>query len=176
MDALKVHSRIMEDYQSYINSFINIADSDIDTVVKEAIDSGALWPAPLLQFNPSFEKSGDIDGLVAQGVLRPEIAKVFKGFTLYTHQVDAIKLGTQGKDFVVTSGTGSGKSLTYLGTIFNHLFEGKGQGIRAVIVYPMNALINSQTEVFFAIKLHQFQYCYNTNSTTGRALGYGRGY
>ena len=50
-------------------------------------------------------------------------------------------------DFVVTSGTGSGKSLTFLGTIFDYLLQNKtGAGIKAVIVYPMNALINSQFE------------------------------
>ncbi|MBK7134648.1 MAG: DEAD/DEAH box helicase [Bacteroidales bacterium] len=46
---------------------------------------------------------------------------------------------------MVTSGTGSGKSLTYISTIFNHLFKNPGQpGIKAIIVYPLNALINSQ--------------------------------
>ena len=31
--------------------------------------------------------------------------------------------GNEGKSFVVTSGTGSGKSLTYISTIFNHFFR-----------------------------------------------------
>ena len=60
----------------------------------------------------------------------------------YMHAFGAI-----GKEFIVTSGTGSGKSLTYMATIFNHVLN---QGdfainkIQAVVVYPMNALINSQ--------------------------------
>jgi ATP-dependent helicase YprA (DUF1998 family) len=49
------------------------------------------------------------------------------------------------KGFVVTSGTGSGKSLTYISTIFNFLFKNPNKlGIKAIIVYPLNALINSQ--------------------------------
>ena len=53
---------------------------------------------------------------------------------------------TAGRDFVVTSGTGSGKSLTYLATIFNEVLRnGEAKGIQALIVYPTNALINSQT-------------------------------
>src|SRR5690606_33833380 len=50
---------------------------------------------------------------------------------------------------VVTSGTGSGKSLTFLATVFNHLFNlgpDKKKGVKAILVYPMNALINSQEE------------------------------
>jgi hypothetical protein len=58
-----------------------------------------------------------------------------------------MRLGAKPRSFVVTSGTGSGKSLTYLGSIFNHLFRsGSGQGVQAILVYPMNALINSQAE------------------------------
>jgi ATP-dependent helicase YprA (DUF1998 family) len=48
---------------------------------------------------------------------------------------------------VVTSGTGSGKSLTFLGTVFNYVFSNeRTTGVKAVLVYPMNALINSQEE------------------------------
>ncbi|MFH1283305.1 MAG: DEAD/DEAH box helicase, partial [bacterium] len=66
---------------------------------------------------------------------------------LFKHQVEAIKEGCKGHDFVVTSGTGSGKSLTYLSTIFDYLLRNKeNKGIKAIIVYPMNALINSQYE------------------------------
>ncbi len=46
----------------------------------------------------------------------------------------------------MTSGTGSGKSLTFIGTIFNFLAKNPTlpKGAKAIIVYPMNALINSQ--------------------------------
>src|SRR5207237_913805 len=64
-------------------------------------------------------------------------------------QVEAIRLGLAGRDFVLTSGTGSGKSLTYIGSIFHHLLSNpRLAGVTAVVVYPMNALINSQFEEF----------------------------
>jgi len=74
---------------------------------------------------------------------------------LYKHQEEAIRIGVSGKEFIVTSGTGSGKSLTFLATIFNHILN---QGdlvtnkIQAVVVYPMNALINSQFKEIENIK------------------------
>ena len=44
-----------------------------------------------------------------------------------------------------TTGTGSGKSLAYIVPIVDHVLRGgSGRGIQAVIVYPMNALANSQ--------------------------------
>ena len=85
--------------------------------------------------------------MVADGTLHQQVGKVFKGFSLYSHQIEAMRLGAKPSSFVVTSGTGSGKSLTYLGSIFNHLFcSGAGKGVQAILVYPMNALINLQEE------------------------------
>lgn len=147
MDALSLHSKILSGYEDYIRSFIDIHDDDIRTVVETALQTRKLWPEPLIQFNPSFEKTGSIEALVSDGTLHKEVGKVFKGFSLYSHQIEAIRLGAKPSSFVVTSGTGSGKSLTYLGSIFNDLFRnGSGKGVQAILVYPMNALINSQEE------------------------------
>jgi ATP-dependent helicase YprA (DUF1998 family) len=45
----------------------------------------------------------------------------------------------------LTTGTGSGKSLAYLIPIIDHVLNvGSGHGIQAIVVYPMNALANSQ--------------------------------
>jgi ATP-dependent helicase YprA (DUF1998 family) len=85
--------------------------------------------------------------LVEDGQLHAELGNIFNGYSLYKHQEEAILHGASGKEFIVTSGTGSGKSLTYMATIFNHVLQqgtGTENKIQAVVVYPMNALINSQ--------------------------------
>ena len=144
MDIFKTHAQIVDDYATYIRSFLKISDEAIRAKVEDELGKGKLWPQPLLQFNPSFEMFGRLDDLTAKGTLHPDLRDIFKGYQLYRHQVEAIQLGTAGKDFVVTSGTGSGKSLTYIGSIFHYLLSNPGaKGVTAVIVYPMNALINS---------------------------------
>ena len=149
MNVFDVHRGVMADYQSYIKSFININDPRINQVVDTEIGRGKLWPEPLLQFNPAFRMAGNVADLAANGTVHSKVADIFTGYSLYQHQLEAIKLGSEGKDFVVTSGTGSGKSLTYIGTIFSHLLNNpSSSGVVAVVVYPMNALINSQTEEF----------------------------
>jgi superfamily II DNA/RNA helicase len=149
MDIFKLQQNIVEQYKNYIESFINIDDERIREKIDEELKGGKLTPDPLIQFNPSFEQGTSMDEL-CNGLLHPEMGNIFKGFQMYKHQIEAIKLGISGKDFIVTSGTGSGKSLTYIGTIFNQLLSNtaKRKGIKAIIVYPMNALINSQTEEF----------------------------
>ena len=153
MNVFQTHADIIGDYSSYIRSFISIADPEIRKVVNRELSRGKLWPEPLLQFNPSFEMFGSLDDLVKASTLHPDIRDIFKGYKLYHHQVAAIRLGTSGQDFIVTSGTGSGKSLTYIGSIFHHLLSNpRAKGVTAVVVYPMNALINSQYEEFTRYK------------------------
>ena len=164
MNVFEIHRQIVEDYSQYIRSFINISDPEIEQTVEEALSKGSLWPQPLLQFNPAYEQVGKVEEVIASGLLHDDLRHIFKGYSLYRHQRDAIALGVRGSDFVVTSGTGSGKSLTYIGTVFNHLLQNPGSdGVVAVVVYPMNALINSQTNEFN-------KYRSNYESGTGRGF------
>jgi superfamily II DNA/RNA helicase len=147
MDSFNIHGRVIADYRGYIESFIQIKDEAIRVVVDEALSKGRLWPEPLIQFNPSYQTTGNLADLVANEKLHPLLEDIFRGYRLYQHQVEALRLGTTSSDFIVTSGTGSGKSLTYLGTIFDFLLKNPQNGkVTAVIVYPMNALINSQVD------------------------------
>jgi ATP-dependent helicase YprA (DUF1998 family) len=130
-----------------------------------------ILPEPLIQFNPSFKVGGSIDELISRGILNKHIGYCFKGWELFLHQTQAIEIGSRNESFVVTSGTGSGKSLTFLATIFNRILnEGVSRpGIKAVIVYPMNALINSQYNAlnFFADE-------YKRNSGENFPIRFGR--
>ena len=154
MDIFAFQEEVVEEYKSYVQSFINIRDERIRNQVSSALNEDKkLWPEPLVQFNPAYETAGATSVLVDQGILHPELADVFfnlkkdEPFQLYRHQEEALRLGVQDENFVVTSGTGSGKSLTYLGTIFDSVFrENTTPGIRAIIIYPMNALVNSQLQ------------------------------
>ncbi len=164
MNVFQTHADIVSDYATYIRSFLKIDDPAIRHTVEEALNQGKLWPEPLLQFNPSFEMYGSLEKLAQAGDIHADIRDIFKGYSLYKHQVEAIRLGTSGRDFIVTSGTGSGKSLTYIGSIFHYLLSNpQAKGVTAVVVYPMNALINSQFEEFT-------RYKDNYEKTTGKTF------
>ena len=145
MDIFDIHQQIIGEYESFVESFIDLKDDKIREKVDQELSKGKLWPEPLIQFNPSYKKGESVNNLSRHGVLHPELNNIFEGYDLYEHQVKALKLGTNAEDFIVTSGTGSGKSLTYLGTIFDYVLRNTDEkGVKAIIVYPMNALINSQ--------------------------------
>jgi ATP-dependent helicase YprA (DUF1998 family) len=153
MDVFALRNRVVEDYKKYIESFVRIRDEKIETFVREEFASGVLWPDPILQLNPAYQPGSTLDELAAKGALRTGTAKFFRKYDggplrLYRHQQEAIELAQRGEPYVVTTGTGSGKSLTYLVPIYDHILRNQPEqsGVRAIIVYPMNALINSQWE------------------------------
>jgi len=68
----------------------------------------------------------------------------------YAHQLAAWQAAQAGKSFLVTSGTGSGKTECFMLPMLDSLLRdpqrGKLRGVRAIIIYPLNALIESQRE------------------------------
>ena len=158
MDVFELRNNLISDYEKYVRGFFNIRDERIFERVNEEVRGGLLWPDPLIQLNPYFEQGEPIDTLVDNGILQEECSRVFlkdkpksaqydlgKPFRLHKHQSEAVKIAHDGYNYVLTTGTGSGKSLAYIIPIVDHVIrQGSGNGIQAIIVYPMNALANSQ--------------------------------
>src|SRR4030067_1325760 len=135
MQAFKIHKSIVDDYKNYLNSFMLIKDKRIRDKVEEAFSKGIFLPEALIQFNPSFKLGKSLDDLEKEKVIHGELKLIFGNYKLYHHQVEAIRKGVNGESFIVTSGTGSGKSLTYLSTIFNKILkDGPSKGVKAIIV------------------------------------------
>lgn len=156
MDVFKLRNQVIGDYRNYVKSFINIGDPKIERHVDGELQQGFLWPEPLVQLNPNFEPGESLETLVRQDVLHPECLRIFAKkdesgahatpIRLHRHQVEGIKTARAGKNYVLTTGTGSGKSLSYIVPIVDYVLRNRGtrSGIQAIIVYPMNALANSQ--------------------------------
>lgn len=114
-----------------------------------------MWPEPWLALNPAFQAGGTVSDLVASGLLHPSCVEIFRARTtddplgreisFHRHQTDAIEIASRRESYVLTTGTGSGKSMAYIVPIVDRVIrDGSGQGVRAIVVYPMNALANSQ--------------------------------
>ena len=155
MDVFQLRELLVSDYADYVRSFVRIRNARLGEFVTRCMDEEALWPQPLVQLNPSFAVGGTVNDLVNDEALHRECGKIFRikseedtsgiEMRLYQHQVEAIRAAVNRDNYVLTTGTGSGKSLAYIIPIVDHVLRhGSGQGIQAIIVYPMNALCNSQ--------------------------------
>lgn len=157
MDVFALRQTLVDDFRHYAESFMTIRDERVKEHVTRELDDGLLWPDPPLQLNPAFETGGRIDDLVDEELLHAECRQIFRAgksdndrfgrdFHLHKHQADAIRAAKREANYVLTTGTGSGKSLSYIVPIVDHaLRNGARDGrIKAIVVYPMNALANSQ--------------------------------
>ena len=122
MEVFALRDRIIDDFRQYVESFLQIADSRVSDFVQGHIRAGALWPDPILQLSPSYQMGPSIGELVADGMLHPFCEEFFgAGLHLYWHQYQAIQAARRSENYVLTTGTGSGKSLTYLVPIVDHI-------------------------------------------------------
>jgi ATP-dependent helicase YprA (DUF1998 family) len=153
MDVFALRDQVTADYARYMRSFIEIRDARVSARVEEQLPR--LWPDPLIQLNPAFEPGATFDELIADGLLHPDCREIFaigtrgarRPLQLHHHQVEGIRAARADQNYVLTTGTGSGKSLSYIVPIVDHVLrtpKNERRGIQAIVVYPMNALANSQ--------------------------------
>lgn len=152
MKAFQLDEHVVRSYERFSRSFSKIRADDLRTAIERKYLEGRFWPDPLLSLNPRYEDGPSVDELADSGEVCLETAQVFRfGSTpiqLYMHQGQAIAKARAGHSFIVTTGTGSGKSLCFfvpiVDAIIRALKSGQPRRTRGIIVYPMNALANSQ--------------------------------
>lgn len=164
MDVFGVHRKLIEEYREFTEGSTVIRDERINAFVQDDLNAKSQWPHPWLSLNPFFASAGTVTELAAKGVLHDECAKIFQAgktpggtscdgrpLTFHRHQREAIDAAASRGSYVLTTGTGSGKSLSYIVPIVDRVLKAREEEgpkarkrVRAIIVYPMNALANSQ--------------------------------
>lgn len=149
---------VQEAYRSYVESFQHFKSAAIRDWVAERVEKGSLlWREPYIQLTRRFERGETLQELVSAEILHPETPRCFTveagdrdadPVTPYQHQSLAVRALLEGKrNTIVATGTGSGKSFCFGIPIVSECLHMRDQGrpgIKAVIIYPMNALANSQ--------------------------------
>lgn len=151
---LKASEELTKKYKRYLTTIFEIADKDYaDQLNQELSRKNVLYKGPYLDVTDSFETGRTIRDLIEKRILPGSFRKF--GFPidrpLYTHQESALMKCLAGKNIVVSTGTGSGKTESFLFPILCELAKEKengllNPGVRALIIYPMNALANDQVE------------------------------
>src|SRR5262245_24977788 len=144
MNIFDLRQHLIDDYSTYIKSFIKVRNARVHEYVDEELfQRDVLWPEPLIQLNPLFEAGETVDELMAKGLLHADCGSIFRRgkdeenlegtpFRLHRHQSEAIKLAHAGQSYVLTTGTGSGKSLSYIIPIVDYVLRNPEKpGIKA---------------------------------------------
>jgi len=152
MKAFDFDHHLIGSYARFSRSFTSIRADDLRREVERQYDAGRFWPDALLSLNPQFLSGPTVDELVASGDLDDATSKIFRfgssPLRLHRHQAQSIAKARAGQSYVVTTGTGSGKSLCFFVPVVDAIVRARKSGrprkTTAIIVYPMNALANSQ--------------------------------
>jgi ATP-dependent helicase YprA (DUF1998 family) len=161
LNPLKSSHEITETYSRYLQSLIHPRQESLAKAISGAItdsikDENGIVKGPYLEATPPYTTGKTIRELVTEGLLSSEFLKLGSNeFPLdrptYTHQEQAIRKLADGRNALIATGTGSGKTESFLIPIIDHLMREKekgtlGPGVRALLLYPMNALANDQVK------------------------------
>lgn len=159
-NPITASQEIKDAFTDYITTTFDFADPDYADELKKSIqESGAVAKGPYLEVSGSYESGESIAELIAEHKVSPlfdtlencaekdKELKIQRG--LYLHQIAALEKANARKNLVVTTGTGSGKTECFLIPIIDSLLKEEEAGtlndaVRAIIIYPMNALANDQ--------------------------------
>jgi len=159
LHPLKATRLIRENYIRYLRTSYPIQDESIRNDFWQALNQpDFLVKGPLLEATAEFKLGRSIQQFVIKGILDEKFEQLCSealpfNRPLYLHQDQAIeKTVSNNRNVVVTTGTGSGKTETFLIPILNHLLKEEkagtldNPGVRALLLYPMNALANDQVK------------------------------
>jgi len=160
MDILNLSREVVERYRQYLLTTFSFRDPVLRASFEEALRRGSLSRGPYIEATPPFRRGRTprelftelLEGPFDEGFLKA----LYGDRPLYLHQEKAIHRVVDGRNVVVATGTGSGKTETFLYPILLHLYQEHlrgelGPGVRALILYPMNALAHDQRERLGAI-------------------------
>ncbi len=104
-----------------------------------------------LEFNHKYKSGAYLKDIEStHPLLQKAFGRLGVEYPLYRHQEQALKKVSDGKNILISTGTGSGKTEAFLLPIVNHLLKEiengtlENRGVRALILYPLNALVNDQ--------------------------------
>ena len=161
IDPVKASNEITATYARYLKSLVqprqaNLAAAIASAIEESIISESGIVKGPFLEATPPYTTGRSIRELVGDGTLSREFLKLgSNSFPLdrpvYTHQEEAVKKIAAGRNLLIATGTGSGKTESFLIPIIDYLLKQKesgelGPGVRALLLYPMNALANDQVK------------------------------
>lgn len=154
MNPILTKQTVEKDYIAYLKSILTVRDPKLNRLARAALKPSAFVKGPYLETTPPFRQGKSLADLSLEGLISREFERAGDDLhflrPLYAHQEEAVrKICGERANVIVATGTGSGKTECYFYPIFNALMREKENGeltpgIRALLLFPMNALANDQ--------------------------------
>ncbi len=144
VNPITLSFHLLESYKKLLRTtlqFHGLQAADIESVLKTVqVDRGLYF-----SINRKYKPSVSFANFARDENLSPEFPGCFpKLGKLHSHQEKAIRAILDGSHTIISTGTGSGKTESFLIPIIDYCLKHPGEGVKALIIYPMNALANDQ--------------------------------
>ena len=143
MNPILLGRQVAANIRGLVSDTLNTTSPAFEGIVERFVaEPNNLLKGPYIRVDLPFRSVMGDDGTWAEPF--PEIPL---GFAPYLHQAKTFERlrGETARSTLVATGTGSGKTESYLWPILDHCRQTKDQpGIKAILIYPMNALANDQ--------------------------------
>ncbi|MBL8206924.1 MAG: DEAD/DEAH box helicase [Blastocatellia bacterium] len=161
MNAIQMTETLRQNFIRYLLTTFNVERSDValGNAIRRNLEApGVLFRGPFLELNPPYTTGASIRELANEGIVNKALCRLREDMPvvdrplppdrpLYSHQEKAVRtLLSEQRNIVVASGTGSGKTECFLIPILHDLLSDPAPGVRALLIYPMNALVNDQLD------------------------------
>lgn len=149
MKPFRVQDEVLKEFEMYIYTTFPVLDEELKkTIQRKVREEKLLWKDAYISLDKNYVPGCTLDEAVARGLIIKETAELFKKVgieRLYKHQEIAIEKIKRGENIIVATGTGSGKTESFLIPIIDYCLRNPSEkGVKTIIVYPMNALANDQ--------------------------------
>jgi superfamily II DNA or RNA helicase len=154
-EPISASREILDSVERYLRSTFNprrrAISRDYETAIENGRQNGDIGGSLFREVRREFAPGKTLSEFIKEKSVHPELHK-FTKFPLYAHQSKALELATcMSRNVIVATGTGSGKTESFLLPIVNSLLEEHDagtltDGIRAIVIYPMNALATDQLD------------------------------
>jgi ATP-dependent helicase YprA (DUF1998 family) len=147
--------QICDEFLRYIFSAFPITDPDLAKQARENLKGKTSLDIPLVQgpfvsLSEAFAKGESVQAMADRGLLHSIMPSLIGYPSMWLHQEQVFEAAKAGQHVLVATGTGSGKTESFLYPIIDDFLRQRDQGIHeslaAILVYPMNALANDQLD------------------------------
>jgi ATP-dependent helicase YprA (DUF1998 family) len=155
LNPVRFTRSVTDEFRRYQLTAFPIADPRLATQASALLGAGAFRASPLtkgpyVSLARALAQGASLGDLAAEGVVHPALAGIAEFPQLFALQEQTLRAVQDGKNALVSTGTGSGKTESFLFPIIDHCLhlrdEGAEEGLVAVLVYPLNALASDQRD------------------------------
>lgn len=158
-NPLSISSELKDMYKNFILSSFPMKNIELKKKLENSIDNEKLlWNGPFISISSKYKKGQKSREFLKECNFEDILIEMMEVDKFYLHQEEAINSIIEDNNTVVSTGTGSGKTETFILPILDYCLKHREKGLKAIIVYPMNALANDQM-----LRLRTLLYKINSN-------------